>query len=287
MDTFTWSIIDQQRGWLDQHAGADGIDLIRLRTLKLTEEIGEVAAALIGTTGANPRKGITHGMDDVAAELADVAITALVALATVTGDARETLAARLTHVYTRSLDHGAPPLPPPEFEPDRAAWIAAMPRVLAATIVVISDPQGRVLLVRQPYRPGDKNWDLPGGGINDDEPPRIGARREVAEELGLDITPGRLLGVDWMPATDRPPIVICSYDGGTLTPEQAKKIRPCPAEISKFGFYTLEQAEKLLPDHAHRRLVAAVAVRDGHADCVDLNQGRQPITSTDRQGGPT
>ncbi|NUP46310.1 MAG: NUDIX domain-containing protein [Catenulispora sp.] len=276
MDEYTWSIIDQQRGWLGQHAAADGLDLIQLGTLKLTEEIGEVATALIGATGTNPRKGITHGMDDVADELADVAITALIALAAVTDDAREALAARLTHVYTRSLDHGAPPLPPPEFEPDRAAWIAAMPRVLTATIVVISDPQGRVLLVQQPYRPGERNWALPGGGVNENEPPRIGARREVAEELGLDITPGRLLGVDWMPATDRPPILICSYEGGILAPEQAEKIRPCPAEVSEFGFYTLGQAEDLLPDHAHRRLAAALAVRDGHAECVDLNQGRLP-----------
>lgn len=51
-----------------------------LRLVKLQEEVGEVAAALIGFTGANARKGHTHTEEDVAKELADVVITAMVAL---------------------------------------------------------------------------------------------------------------------------------------------------------------------------------------------------------------
>lgn len=50
------------------------------RLLKLQEEAGEVAQAVIGFTGANARKGYTHTEEDVAKELADVAITAMVAL---------------------------------------------------------------------------------------------------------------------------------------------------------------------------------------------------------------
>jgi NTP pyrophosphatase (non-canonical NTP hydrolase) len=48
--------------------------------IKLMEEVGEVAAAYIGTTGTNPRKGITHRERDVVDELADVANTALLAI---------------------------------------------------------------------------------------------------------------------------------------------------------------------------------------------------------------
>lgn len=52
------------------------------RILKLQEESGEVAQALIGYAGANARKGLTlgRGEQDVAKELADVVITAMVAL---------------------------------------------------------------------------------------------------------------------------------------------------------------------------------------------------------------
>jgi NTP pyrophosphatase (non-canonical NTP hydrolase) len=50
------------------------------RIVKLQEESGEVAQALIGFTGANKRKGVTHDEEAVARELADVVITAMVAL---------------------------------------------------------------------------------------------------------------------------------------------------------------------------------------------------------------
>lgn len=50
------------------------------RILKLQEESGEVAQAAIGFVGANKRKGYSHTEQDVAKELADVVITAMVAL---------------------------------------------------------------------------------------------------------------------------------------------------------------------------------------------------------------
>lgn len=58
--------------------------------LKLTEEVGEVAAAYIGMTGDNPRKGVTNNQAAVLAELADVAVTALCALQHMTQDIGQT-----------------------------------------------------------------------------------------------------------------------------------------------------------------------------------------------------
>ncbi|MFF5076806.1 hypothetical protein ACFY36_07125 [Actinoplanes sp. NPDC000266] len=63
------------------------------RILKVTEEAGEAAAAWIGLLGQNPRKGVTHTRDDVAAELADVAFTALVAIASLDVDPHQALTA--------------------------------------------------------------------------------------------------------------------------------------------------------------------------------------------------
>lgn len=50
------------------------------RVIKVQEESGEVAQAVIGFVGANKRKGVTHDEEAVAKELADVVITAMVAL---------------------------------------------------------------------------------------------------------------------------------------------------------------------------------------------------------------
>jgi 8-oxo-dGTP diphosphatase len=53
-----------------------------------------------------------------------------------------------------------------------------------ATIAVWHD--GRLLCVRESYRPG---LGLPGGGLNPGEAPAAAARRELFEEVGLDLEP--------------------------------------------------------------------------------------------------
>jgi NTP pyrophosphatase (non-canonical NTP hydrolase) len=76
-----------------------------VRLLKLTEEVGEVADAFIGMQGLNRRKGVCRTRDDLLDELADVIITAAVAMSGVTGDvdeARSHLERRLTAVTERA-----------------------------------------------------------------------------------------------------------------------------------------------------------------------------------------
>ncbi|MFF4485476.1 MazG-like family protein [Streptomyces sp. NPDC001544] len=105
-----WPTIDALTSWLDTNRTHDGTEGILLRVLKLSEEVGEVSQAVIGATGQNPRKGVTHTWEDVEAELCDVVITALVALRTLTPEAREVFAGHLARVAERS----APPrLVPP------------------------------------------------------------------------------------------------------------------------------------------------------------------------------
>jgi NTP pyrophosphatase (non-canonical NTP hydrolase) len=74
-----------------------------LRIMKIAEETGEVTQAVTGTLGQNPRKGITHTWDDVQAELCDVMFTAMVALTTLTPDAREVFNTHLARVAGRPL----------------------------------------------------------------------------------------------------------------------------------------------------------------------------------------
>lgn len=73
----------------------DGIGLLRahhsevppaVQLLKLTEEAGEAAAAYIGMTGLNSRKGVCATREDLLDELGDVIITAAVAMTAVSGD---------------------------------------------------------------------------------------------------------------------------------------------------------------------------------------------------------
>src|SRR3954471_16979508 len=97
-----WTSVDALHTWLDTNRPADGREGTLLRILKLSEEVGEVAQAVIGATGQNPRKGVTHTWEDVQAELCDVVITALVALRTLTPDTREVFTRHLARVTGRS-----------------------------------------------------------------------------------------------------------------------------------------------------------------------------------------
>ena len=76
-----------------------------MRVLKLTEEAGEAAEAYIGMVGQNPRKGVTHSLDDLLGELADVALTALCAIQHFTQSETATRALvefRAAHVASRA-----------------------------------------------------------------------------------------------------------------------------------------------------------------------------------------
>jgi 8-oxo-dGTP pyrophosphatase MutT (NUDIX family) len=60
----------------------------------------------------------------------------------------------------------------------------------------VVDARERVLLLRggDPQRPGPAVWHTPGGGIDPGEQPHDAARRELAEEIGLDLPAAGALG---------------------------------------------------------------------------------------------
>lgn len=76
-----WDHIGDVVAWLDRSNGSGRLSPERdLRMLKLVEETGEASQAYIGLIGQNPRKGVTHTPEQVADELSDVIITAMVAM---------------------------------------------------------------------------------------------------------------------------------------------------------------------------------------------------------------
>ncbi|MEV0910891.1 MazG-like family protein [Streptomyces hokutonensis] len=105
--TGLWTGIEDLWAWVDTNRPLDGREGLLLRILKLSEEVGEVSEAVIGVTGQNPRKGVTHTWDDVQAELCDVVITALIALRTLTPDTQEVFTRHLARVMERSLGPSA------------------------------------------------------------------------------------------------------------------------------------------------------------------------------------
>ena len=140
--------------------------------------------------------------------------------------------------------------------------------------VLISDWERRVLLVQPARQP---TWEIPGGMVEVEEAPRVAARRTVHEELGIEVTVGQLLVIDWEPpGEDGGDTLQLIYDGGTLDDADAQRIRLRAGELNAYGFVEIETAVGLLSANAERRVKLAVRARRlGRS--LELEDGRLQI----------
>ena len=65
---------------------------------------------------------------------------------------------------------------------------------------IVTDSDGRLLLVKRGYEPEMGRWSLPGGRVRPGESDPEAVVREVREETGLRVEPGRLVGEVERPA---------------------------------------------------------------------------------------
>ena len=65
------------------------------------------------------------------------------------------------------------------------------PRFAVTAGAVITDARGRVLLLKHRFRPG-AGWGMPGGFMEKGEQPEEAVRRELREEVGLELEKLRL-----------------------------------------------------------------------------------------------
>jgi len=157
----------------------------------------------------------------------------------------------------------------PMYERDPKAWEAHLaegnatqPRKRVSADLIIRDSAGRVLLVDPKYKP---DWDTPGGMAEANEPPQDAARRELKEELGLDIHPGALLCVDWVsPHGPWDDLLVFVFDGGTLAPAQIAELAFGDEELRAFEFCNLQQTERRLRPYVWRRTQAALDALASH-----------------------
>ncbi|WP_284574903.1 NUDIX hydrolase [Streptomyces sp. 2P-4] len=158
---------------------------------------------------------------------------------------------------------------------DYATYIASLPRVLAGAAALYRDAEGRVLIVEPNYREG---WALPGGTIESDagESPRAAARRESAEEIGLDRPLGRLLAVDWTVGPGRPPLVAYLFDGGVLGADELASIRLQEEELLSWRLVAPAELPDYLLGSLGRRALEACRVLESGGGAVELENGRRP-----------
>jgi 8-oxo-dGTP diphosphatase len=144
--------------------------------------------------------------------------------------------------------------------PDQYAASLAKRRMAASAL--LRDESGRVLLVDPSYK---VPWDLPGGAVEAEESPHAACRREVAEELGLDRSPGVIVAVDWVPSRpERAEGVVIVYDSGVLSAADIKEIVLGDDELAGYAFVDLDNVAELVTPLLARRIKASIqAVADG------------------------
>jgi 8-oxo-dGTP diphosphatase len=87
---------------------------------------------------------------------------------------------------------------------------------------IITDTHGRLLLIKRGHPPQAGYWSLPGGRIEPGESDEQALVREVLEETGLRVSPGRLVGSVERPGSGDAVLDIRDYaaivTGGELSP---------------------------------------------------------------------
>jgi len=177
----------------------------------------------------------------------------------VTNDGSRLFSAATRHVVTESdepfitvghVTHTQSGKLPPE------VYYAAIARKQMAAGVLCRDLSGHVLLVAPVYR---TTWDFPGGIVEADESPYAACRREVAEEIGLDLAVGRVLAVDWVPGQSPvPEELVVIYDGGVLGKSEIDAIAVPKGELKGFKFFPPDEASLHARPVVQRRIHACL-----------------------------
>lgn len=131
----------------------------------------------------------------------------------------------------------------------------------ASAAAILTDEEGRVLIVKPTYKPG---WNLPGGRIDEGETPRRACERELLEELGVKVAPGRLLAHAYMAPPGQPGgHAYYVFDGGALTVEQQEAIRLQESELAECRFsFPADIAVENIPPSVRPLWSAALRARE-------------------------
>ncbi len=127
-----------------------------------------------------------------------------------------------------------------------ARW--RMVRNAPCAAVVIGDDRERVLLSRRARAPFAGMWEVPGGFVELGEHPADAARREVREELGLEVALTGLVG-EYVARSDRGGWLQITVYAGTAQGEPV----PDPTEVAGWRWWPVaEVPDPMAGDHRRR-----------------------------------
>lgn len=127
-----------------------------------------------------------------------------------------------------------------------------LPKKRLIAHALFRDGAGRVLLLETSYK---QDWELPGGVVEPGEPPRLGAVREIEEELGITVELADPQIIDWMPPyLGWSDAIEYLFDGGTLSPEVAAGLGTDDREIRAIHWVEPPEVPQHVTELSARRI---------------------------------
>lgn len=167
-------------------------------------------------------------------------------------------------------------VPEPEVGAAEATWTAysnTLPGKRVGVGCLLFDSSGRLLIVNPTYKQG---WSIPGGVVDAGESPYAACRRELLEELGVDLNPGRLVCMDYIPPTvSATENIQLLFHGGTVEEEVAQGFVVPEDELSEWQFTDTHEAVSLLRTKLGKRVRAFL---DNPKAGFLYLEGGEPIT---------
>ncbi len=119
-----------------------------------------------------------------------------------------------------------------------------LPKKQIGTAIIFLNTKNELLIVKPDYK---ESWLVPGGSTDEDESPLNSAIREVREEIGLEITTLKLIGVYYGHShgvfSDSLKFI---FYGGILVENQISQIILQKSELTEFKFTPINDAIPLL-----------------------------------------
>jgi 8-oxo-dGTP diphosphatase len=115
---------------------------------------------------------------------------------------------------------------------------------------IIFDDESRVLLLEHVFRP-DGGWGIPGGFLSKGEQPETALRREMREEIGIELEQVEILFARTLPRPRQIEIYFRARAVGTP--------QPCSFEIRTAGWFQIENLPAELSKDQRRLIQRALA----------------------------
>jgi len=118
---------------------------------------------------------------------------------------------------------------------------------------IIFDDDGRVLLLEHVFRP-DGGWGIPGGFLSKGEQPDTALRREMREEIGIELEQVEVLFARTLPRPRQIEIYFTARAIGTP--------RPCSFEVRTAAWFKIDDLPAELSRDQRRLIQRAVALSE-------------------------